>query len=184
MDNNLDNIAGNPHGEKEIAAFRDFVLDNELTDCWRHLHPGEKDFSWSRVSNRVVNNINSLVFTARRLDYFFIDHSVKPFLLNCDMTHVSSTDHKAVVLSIKTDNFPRGKGIWKLNESLLEDDFFVEKMSDFIQSHLKELEGDKDLTKGEVWDLLKIGIRDECIEYSRNKSVLERNNNNFDEEIK
>ena len=57
INNELDNISGNPHGEKEVAAFNDFVLDNNLTDSWRSLHPFEKDFSWIRTC--VGNNDNT-----------------------------------------------------------------------------------------------------------------------------
>ena len=49
---------------------------------------------------------------------------------------------------------------------MLENDSFLEAMSTFITKSLKDLTEDQTLSKGEIWDILKIGIRDKCISFA------------------
>ena len=109
--------------------------------------------------------------TARRLDYIFVNQSLKSFLCNTEMVHFAATDHKAVIATFKIDDFPRARGFWKFPESLLNDDSFVNHMSLFITKHLRDLTEDNTLGHGNIWDLLKIGIRDECLAFSKNKYI-------------
>ena len=126
-------------------------------------------------------NINQgrLLFTsctARRLDYLFLNQNTNPLLIKTEMLPFASTDHKAVIAIFKTDDFSRGRGFWKLNESLLDIPLFLNSMIEFITSHHEELSNDPDLTKGDIWELLKIGIRDECIAFSRSLRLKSLNN--------
>ena len=99
------------------------------------------------------------------------------------MIHFTSTDHKAVISTFKTDNFVRGKGVWIFNESLLFNQDFCKNMSDFIKNYYNELIEDQIFTNQEIWDLLKIGIRDECISFSRNSKRKLLLQDNIDNEL-
>ena len=176
INNNLDNINGACHSAKEVAAFNKLINDFDLIDTWRSQHPYSKEYSWIRIfrNNDTSNQDKRLTFSscsARRLDYIFINQYTKLLLVNTEMTSFSSTDHKAVIATFKTDNFPRGSGFWKLNTSHLDDPPFLNSMIEFITLYHRELADDPELSKGEVWELLKIGIRDECIAYSRIKKL-------------
>ena len=184
LDNTLDNISGSDHLDNEISAFNKFKDNLDLIDSWRSCYPYVKDFSWIRMfKNNQDFRTSHSSFTARRLDYIFINQLTKPFLSNTEMIHFSGTDHKAVVATFKTDNFLRGRGLWKLNESVLEDESFLVAMSTFITKSLEDLTEDLTLSKGEIWDLLKIGIRDKCISFARDKKIDSWEDDDLDQQI-
>ena len=47
--NELDIISGLPHRISEVKQFNKLINDLGLKDGWRTFHPGEKDFTWSRL---------------------------------------------------------------------------------------------------------------------------------------
>lgn len=185
VDNALDNINGSDHQVNEISAFNKFINNLDLIDSWRSQHPYVKDFSWIRMfrNNDIFQNNPMSSFTARRLDYIFINKLTNSFLANTEMIHFSGTDHKAIVATFKTDNFPRGRGLWKFNESMLEDNSFIDTMSAFITHFHEDLTEDLTLSKGEIWDLLKIGIRDKCVAFARDKKIESWENISLDQQI-
>ena len=95
------------------------------------------------------------------------------------MSHLSSTDHRLVSSFFLLDSFPKGPGRWHFNESLLDDDCYIDHMSKFISAFKTELNSQHYLDKRLYWDMLKIAIRDETTSFSRLKSLekLDSNNN-------
>ena len=171
LNNNLDITSGLAHSQSEITAFIDFLAKYDFVDTWRHLHPVSKEYSWIRMFKE------SSTFTARRLDYILLNNSSQSFLKDVKMVHFSSTDHKAVVASFEFKSFPSGNPLWKFNDALLEEDLFIESMTSFINNHYESLVNQDCFSNSMIWDLLKVGIRDECISYVRNKRVSEWSNN-------
>ena len=177
VDNNIDNIHGAPHPKKDVKAFNLFINNLNLIDTWRFQHPKIRDYSWIRIIrnknnlNQDQNNLFSSI-TARRLDYIFCNNFSKQFLTKTEMSHFTSADHKSVTAYFSFDSldFPRGPGYWKFNESNLEDQDFVDSMAIFINKYHNELLDKKELNKNEIWELLKIAIKEESISYSRNKA--------------
>ena len=76
----------------------------------------------------------------------------------------------------------RGPGRWQFNDSLLDDDYFLLHLTDFITSFKIELNKQDFLDKRLYWDILKVSIKDEVMAYSRMKHI-EKVNNNLDLEI-
>ena len=177
LNNNLDIISGLDHSQREISAFNDFLTKHDLFDTWRYLHPTSKEYSWIRAYKETAS------FTARRLDYILMNQPAGRFLKNVDMLHFSSTDHKAVVAVFEVESTSKGKCLWKFNDSLLENDIFIENMAAFIVSSYQELLNQNCFSDSMLWDLLKIGIRDKCIAFVRNKKVSEQGND-LDNSIK
>ena len=180
----LDNIRGAPHNPHEVEIFNDFLDSCQLTDCWRYKNLFVKDFSWIRHVFNTGDSNRSPYFSARRLDFILCNNNLLTYLKSAKMSHFSSTDHKLVSSFFLIDAFPRGPGRWQLNESLLDDDFFILHMNDFISAHKIELYNQNFLDKRILWDLLKMGIRDETIAYARMKSLEKlENDSKFDKEI-
>ena len=82
-------------------------------------------------------------------------------------------DHKAVRLKLKISNCCRGPGLWKFNNSLLED----ENYGNFIKDNYPKVKekyidiNDKRL----IWELIRIEIRSLTIPFSKNKAEQSRN---------
>ena len=183
LDTHLDDISGVPHPKKEIHAFNNFVKKLELIDVWRKLNPNSKDFSWIRYNNSTAIH-NETTFTARRLDYVFITMNMVQFLKFSNMKMISSTDHKQVIATFNFEDFLRGPGRWALNESLLDNDIFVESMNVFINVHYNELKRENIYDDCMLWDLLKVGIMDNCVLFSKQKKIEDFNTCNIDFQIK
>ena len=160
LDNNLDIISGEPHPIKEIRCFEKFITRFNLIDCWRYKHQSARDYSWSRYNP----------FIARRLDYILCSKNLEHIIIHSEMTHFSSTDHKAIIAFFNIENFPRGPGKWYFNDLLLEDNDYDLKMKTHLSTHYDSLQH-QTYSKSEIYDLLKISVRDESINFSRLKRV-------------
>ncbi len=66
----------------------------------------------------------------------------------------------------------RGQGYWKLNSSLLNDDEYVNEITDIFNNTLSEYENIA--TKSNIWELCKIRFKEHSISYSIRKCKLKR----------
>ena len=78
-------------------------------------------------------------------------------------------DHKAVFLSINlNEEFKRGPGLWKFNNTLLQDECYLQLIQDYYPCILQK---HADVTdKQLLWELIKMEIRSKTIRYSKRKS--------------
>ena len=111
-----------------------------------------------------------------RLDYFLIS---KNLVNNCDMTFKTKiiisnkvgrrlTDHKLIEISLKIYNQKKGPGYWKLNNTLLSEEEYLEKIKNAIRDIKKHSTEKED--KKRVWEEIKSSIRKISIDYSRNRA--------------
>ena len=101
----------------------------DLVDSWREQHPHEMQFTWRNSSGKIK----------RRLDFWLISKRLLSRVTKTDICAYYDLDHSPVTISIKPEDIQekRGPGYWKLNNSLLEDEEFVTKMS-FVIKHAAE----------------------------------------------
>lgn len=118
----LDKIGGNPlSGTQGIEELRSFVDNNNLVDTWRLSHPHDKIFTWSNAT-----------YTLRsRLDRWYIPHH----LHQTATAHIRACPHSdhsvtEVNLTLSADKI-RGRGIWKFNNDLLKDTYFLRDIRAF-----------------------------------------------------
>ena len=135
-----------------------------LDDIWRLKHPNIKRYTWRQKSPRVHC----------RLDYFLISRSISDMTVKTDILPSVLSDHSPILLSLKYIPTPtRGRGLWKLNTMLLEEQEYVTTMRDKI----KELEQEyKDMIDKNIkWEIVKYEIRRFSIRFSkeRRKKQLE-----------
>ena len=176
LDNKRDIISGKPHAKKEVDIFNEFKTNLNLIDTWGEMHLQNREFTWSKFTP----------FIARRLDYIFVSQDLISNTHSARHIHFTSTDHKAVNIQIKPDDFVRGPSRWQFNTSLLEEEEFIDLMSKAIQMRQEKIntqEGDN-LDKRGKWDLIKVGIREDSIKYSRNKAIRSKNSFDLEDEIK
>ena len=78
------------------------------------------------------------------------------------------SDHSLLKVSLCLENEPkRGRGLWKLNVSLLTDSQYVKHMKTVLKDAIKDSNNLVDV--GLKWDYIKCRIRTELITFSINK---------------
>ena len=95
--------------------FNSICEKHSLTDIWRQFNPNERQFTWMRSSPN----------QGARLDMFFVSNHLSSL---CDELKISPgyrTDHNMISMSMEIGETRRGPGLWKFNESLLNDVEYV-----------------------------------------------------------
>ena len=135
-----------------------------IYDVWRSRNQTAKIFSWRRIVQNVL--IQS------RIDFIFIPKSFSPFVKSSYYKHNTFSDHSFVNLNLDLSEVERGPGLWIFNNSLLDDEEFVEKISKLIQDEKScRLFNDETL----IWyDNLKHKIKRIAKIFAQNKSKKEK----------
>lgn len=110
----------NPKAREELIKLKQ---EHKLQDPWRILHPQHKRYTWSR---------NTPIKRAR-LDFFLITEELMGLVERVDIQSGYLTDHNSVEIELKLNNFTKGKGFWKFNNSLLKDREYVKKVKETIK---------------------------------------------------
>ena len=120
-DNDIYNYATlrNPLASQTI---NNFINKTGLIDIWRIQHSDRKRFTWR--SNKPCR--------ASRLDYFLISEDILSLNPKSDILNAYKSDHNMICLNITKSSQKRGKGLWKFNNALLENQDF----SDMIRSEI------------------------------------------------
>ena len=124
LDPNIDTFnyrnENNPRARSEILKQ---MAELNLIDIFRELHPTDRKYSWKQWGNKKYS----------RLDYFLISNSLLPFIQKADILPASFSDHSPIILEIDFSKFQRGRGFWKMNNSLLSDSIYVNTIKDTIK---------------------------------------------------
>ena len=117
-----------------------------LEDVWRRRHPNDRMFTFSRAGKR------------SRLDYWLISKTLDADIKGIDLIPCVYSDHDMVVLTVKTENFCRGPGAWKMNSSVIKSDLFRKCFTSFWPTWQNKKIFYPD--KGLWWDLGKKKIKE------------------------
>ena len=156
-----DIVCGAPHSEAIRSSLINFCSKAGLYDSYRILHPETKSFSWNRGSYKTP------LRSARRLDYVFLSESLTPFIKACDIRNFGFSDHRAVIANLEFSSFKSGKGLYKLNLSLLEDIKYKNIVIKEILETQREYEG---LNPHLIWEMIKTNVKETSRQYSRYKA--------------
>ena len=154
-DSTLDKLNGNVNINNE---FKDLKSTFHLVDVWRKSHPGVREFTW----------FNSDYSIASRLDKFYLSSNIANLFLSSSIIPCCYSDHDYVDLHLDFSLFsPRGPGIWKLNNSLLDDSDFC----DYIRSRIVDLSSSISCFQSILfwWDFFKESIKSDCMSFAKNK---------------
>ena len=87
---------------------------------------------------------------------------------NTDVLASLLTDHSPITFScFKNEESNRGRGLWKFNNSLIENEEYVLQMKKFILDTLNELFTENILDDQVKWEYLKYNIRKYTIKFSK-----------------
>ena len=110
----------NPRARAKIL---EKMSEQGLIDVYRELNPTERKDSWKQWGSHKFG----------RLDYFLISNSLLPFVQKADILPSCFSDHCPIILDIDFAKFSRGRGFWKMNNSLLSEADYVLKIKNCIK---------------------------------------------------
>ena len=106
----------------------DFRSTFNLIDAWHRLNPRSPQCTW----------FNSDFSIGSCLDKFLVSQSLLSFVSNCEVKPFCLSDHDIVFLTLRLDDLrPHGPGLWKFNNSLLQDTNFIEYISERMNAFLR-----------------------------------------------
>lgn len=155
-----------PKKSKASTSLSSIIREKGLVDIWRMKNKQKVQFTWKRQS------LNE----ASRLDYFLIQNDVITSVVSSDIrpAQISKTSHLSVSLKLKLCEQTRGSGLWKINNSMLKDEDYKALIIRTIENS-KLNSARNNLTGHNVWEKIKIDVRETTQSYSKLKAKNTRN---------
>ena len=173
LDSNLDKFGGIEGSHKKCREKLLTVMENfDLSDVWRSHNPNLRQYTWHSSSKPVIFS---------RLDYFLVSDCFSNQVSNCKIKPGFMSDHSIISICLNLNTIERGKGYFKINNSLI----LQPEYQEMIRTVIGEVaETNKDANPNTLWEVIKGNIRNESIKYASYKKK-ERNNreNQLIEEI-
>ena len=171
FDIHLDALGGNPTLKKTSLALLIKVLAKlDVSDIFRLRYPDKKRFTYRQNTGNTVIH--------RRLDYIFLCNSLQEYASNIQVLPSFLSDHSPVFFSLQSSTDKnRGRGVWKFNNSLLQDKNFKDGL---VQTVRDTLAANPDFNPHLVWEILKYEMRKFSIKFSKirsHTSKLEKDKN-------
>ena len=133
----------------------------DLVDIQRVRHPQLRKYSY----------VSKALKLKSRIDFFLVAQNLTRFVKKSDIYPSVAPDHQAIYMSLLWRNeTPRGPGLWKFNNTLLDDDQYLANIRETYVSACDMHSAVKD--KRLFWEMLKMEFRSTTISYSKNKSKL------------
>lgn len=145
----------NREGSKELGYL---LSDLDLVDGWIHLYGGASHFTWF---GQGVGSRLDRVYFSRGLMGKFSSLFVEP---------LGVSDHDGVKFTLQGGGQARGGGLWKFNCDLLNDQFFVREMREWLEIELELSVG----SEWEEWSDLKNRMKKHIIKISKNRARMKR----------
>ena len=138
-----------------LAAFMDEL---NLVDILRIKNPSKRGFTYESSALKMKS----------RIDFFLISKPLISSTKTADIKTAIAPDHKAIRLFLKFENKKKGPGLWKFNNSLLNDDTFVNLITTNYPIICRKYAY---LTNLKLkWEMIKMEIRSLTIPYAKNKA--------------
>jgi len=159
VDAQLDRFGCNPDSPWAYNwphSLAELVDGLDLHDVWRLHHPNTREYTWRRANGA----------QASRLDMFWLSSFLLPFILRVEILPFFRSDHSYVYLQLRLPSMVhRGRGLWKFNVSHLNNDAFIQMVSNFWQAW--RLEKTSFFSLSAWWDAGKSRLRSKIRAFSR-----------------
>ena len=155
----LDKSEGLPWKETNYRnALVNLMKELNIADIYPTIHLSTRTYTYESKSLRLKP----------RIDFFLVSKQFINDVIKAETRTSIAPDHKAILLSLKIENnFTRGPGTWKFNNSLLQDENYLQVIKDnypLIENKYRAVEN-----KQLLWESIKMEIRAETIRYSKTK---------------
>ena len=162
----LDKTGGTSIERKKavISEIKNLCKTYNLQDVWRSQHPNQSQYTWRNNSLKVQC----------RLDYWLVSKDLSNSVKDSTIVHYTLSDHSAIILNLQPKEYTqRGPGFWKINNSLLHDEKFIQELSNKIPDFKTKHNYLED--KGLYWDMIKMEVRGFCVQYTKRKNRERKN---------
>jgi exonuclease III len=155
LDVKMDKKGGLPTtNKKSQKALLDWMEENSMYDIWRIQHQQDKIYTWK-------SNSKPRIFC--RLDMIITSANVLNQCTNSTIGPGVRSDHSYVKMDLALDTTPRGRGFWKLDCTLLEN----QKLQQEIRDTIKEIViNNPDTEAPLLWETVKCAVRGVCVNFS------------------
>ena len=133
------------------------MLEYTLVDAWRIRNHEKFTFTWKRRTPRAY----------ARLDYFLMPAGLTNLVHYIKILPGFRSDHSLIQMVIEFKKVERGPGYWKFNNSLLQNEAFVNKLKIMVDKILAQYENNQGNNPAQIWEILKY----EIAKYSHEQSV-------------
>ena len=130
----------------------------DLVDAFRTKYPNKKSYTYESKALKLYS----------RIDFFLLPQHQIHWVEQIESLVSNAPDHRAVKLKFKCPNNRRGPGLWKFNNSLLDDEGYVNLIRESYSSISEKYAGLED--KRLKWELVKMELRGLTIPYAKNKA--------------
>ena len=125
------------------------VDDLDLVDIWRLKHPQKKRFTRHEKTRYGL--------AQSRIDFFLISCHLEFATISTDILPSIKSDHSLLSLNLSVFKQQKGRGLWKMNVSLLQDTNYLCLTKQTILT--AKITAKKLINKDLVWDFIKCKIR-------------------------
>ena len=107
-----------------------------------------------------------------RIDLWLVSSSLNHMVDSCYIKQSPAPDHKAVILELRTHVKSRGKGYWKMNVSVLDDNNYIQSITPIIQTTMDEY--GNFVSRSQLWEYIKSLVKKHTIKYCVMKANARR----------
>ena len=163
LDVDLDRLNTFCNNNKSKQEVEDIMEEYYLRDIWRIHNQNKREYSWRKKGSYPTK--------ASRIDFALVSGGLDQLVELTQYITSIKTDHRAFYMTINTQQFERGTGYWKLNNSLLQESEYVQKINEELDACIKST---REKTPEQKWETIKKRIKTASIKYSRNKSQQDK----------
>ena len=110
-----------------------------------------------------------------RLDYILIEHSALEVVMETSIDIATISDHAPVTMNLKLKRETPGRGAWRINEDIIED----QEVERIIETEIYQYfltHDTPEVSKAIIWEVYKVVIRGQLIAIgARKKKERETN---------
>ncbi len=162
IDCHRDRASGNISScAKHLSSFKTAL---DVIDIWRDQHPNQNEYTYIDPTNPQKGS---------RIDYILTSSGLSKSVKKTYITNAPVPDHKAVVVTLREDTGTRGKGYWKINNSIIEDLDYQSEIKNIFTDTIDEYSDCANMRS--VWDLCKIRFKEYSIKFSIARSRKKKN---------